>query len=177
MPGFVIHLATANEYMRKHKNEIKNKDEFIQGCIAPDLTTKEGKKQTHFGERSSRVKLRKFLEAVDINTDYNKGYFLHLVTDYIFYNKIISYTSKDIYNDYDILNKYLIEKYSVKLCENIKDKVLFKEGQTKIINKEIAERTIEESSTHELEHIKSEILAVDYTEKWDLIRELKIIDK
>ena len=36
MPGFVIHLATANEYIRKHPNEIKNKADFINGSIAPD---------------------------------------------------------------------------------------------------------------------------------------------
>ena len=36
MPGFVIHIAIAKEYERKHKNEIKNTEEFIKGAIAPD---------------------------------------------------------------------------------------------------------------------------------------------
>lgn len=176
MPGYVIHLATANEYMRKHKNEIKNKDEFLLGCIEPDFTGKEGKRETHFGESSSRVKLREFLKVKDINTDYNKGYFLHLVTDYIFYNKIISVISKDIYNDYDILNKYLIEKYNVEIYDNIKNNVFFKEGETKILTKELAEKTINETSDFILENIKQEILSSNYTEKWDYIRDLKRLD-
>ena len=47
MPGFIIHLATANEYIRKYPKDIKNKSDFLEGSIAPDLTTKEGKKETH----------------------------------------------------------------------------------------------------------------------------------
>lgn len=176
MPGYVIHLATANEYIRKHKDEIKNKEEFLLGAIEPDFIGKEGKRETHFGESSSRVKLREFLKAKDIDTDHNKGYFLHLVTDYIFYNKIISTISKDIYNDYDILNKHLMEKYKVKISDNIKDSVFFKEGETKILTKELAEKTIDETSELNLEKIKEEILSVVYTEKWDKIRELKRLD-
>ena len=173
MPGFVIHLATANEYIRKHKNEIKNKEEFINGCIYPDMTTKEGKKKTHFGESSAGTILRKFLKQVDIDTDYNKGYFLHLVTDYIFYNKILPYTSKQIYNDYDVLNKYLMKKYKVELNNAIKDKVFFREGETKILTKQLVEKTIDEASSFELENIKKEIISSEYIEKWDFIRELK----
>ena len=33
------------------------------------------------------------------------------------------------------LFQYLIEKYNVEICDNIKDKVFFQEGETKIINK------------------------------------------
>ena len=32
MPGFVIHIAIAKEYERKHKNEIKNTEEFIKNA-------------------------------------------------------------------------------------------------------------------------------------------------
>ena len=69
-----------------------------------------------------------------------KDIFLHLVTDYLFYNKLLEVTSKDIYNDYDILNSILIEKYNVKILEKIKDKVFFKDGDTKILSKELAEK-------------------------------------
>ena len=37
MPGFTIHIAITKEYVEKHKNEIKNENEFIEGTIAPDL--------------------------------------------------------------------------------------------------------------------------------------------
>ena len=101
---------------------------------------------------------------------------MHLVTDYIFYIKIISVISKDIYNDYDILNKYLIEKYNVEIYDNIKNNVFFKEGETKILTTELAEKTINETSDFILENIKQEILSSNYTEKWDYIRDLKRLD-
>ncbi len=176
MPGYIIHLATATEYIRKHENEIKNKEEFFKGSIAPDLTTKENKVITHYGQGSDKVELRKYLQANDINSDYNKGYFLHLITDYIFYNKLLEYTSKQIYNDYDILNEYLIKKYSVTVLDEIKDKVFYKNGETQILNKELAEKAIDIASDTELEDVKNEIVSCEYVEKWDKIRELKRLD-
>ena len=176
MPSYVIHLATANEYLRKHKNEITNLNDFFLGAVSPDFTTKEKKGETHFGESSSVLYLRQYLEKKDLNTDFNKGYFLHLVTDYIFYNKLLECTSKDIYTDYDILNKYLIEKYNVTLVEEVKDKVFFLSGETKILHKDLAELIINLASDMSLEDIKNEILSTDYTEKWDKIRRLKKLD-
>lgn len=176
MPGFVIHLATANEYIRKHPNETKNESDFINGSIAPDLTTKEGKKITHYGPSSAEVGLRDYFAKNDIETDYDKGYFLHLVTDYLFYNKLLECTSKEIYNDYDILNEFLIQKYEVKIPKEIENNVFYKAGETKILSKELAEITIDLSSENLLQQIKEEILQTTYTEKWDKIRKLIRLD-
>lgn len=175
MPGYVIHLATANEYIRKHKNEIKNKEDFFKGCIAPDETDKENKKITHYGNGSDQVELRKYLQSNNLESDYQKGYFLHLITDYIFYNKLLECISKKIYNDYDILNDYLIKKYDVKLLDEIKDKVFYTDGQTEILSKELAEKIIDVASETSLEGVKNEIISCDYIEKWDKIRLLKRI--
>ena len=46
MPGYVIHLAVAEEYLKKHKERQEEYNEFINGVIFPDsikdkLTTKE----------------------------------------------------------------------------------------------------------------------------------------
>lgn len=177
MPGYVIHLATANEYMRKHPIEIKNKSDFLLGTIKPDFTTKENKGNTHYGYSSSILSLRKYLREKDIDTDYEKGYFLHLVTDYIFYNKLLKTTSKKIYDDYDILNSYLIKKYNVEILDEIKEHVFFKDGDTTILHKELAEKTVDIVSDYDLNEIKNEIMSTDYTEKWDLIRILKRLDK
>ena len=46
MAGFVVHLAVAEEYIRKHGN-IKNHNEFLLGAIKPDLY--EDKKASHYG--------------------------------------------------------------------------------------------------------------------------------
>ena len=64
--------------------------------------------------KSSKVILKDFLKENKLEDSYKRGYFLHLVTDYLFYNKYLDIFTKDIYNDCDILNKFLIEKYNVK---------------------------------------------------------------
>lgn len=173
MPGFVIHLAVANEYMKKHENEIKDKEGFILGTMTPDFV--KDKSETHYGPESSQTSLRKYLEENEINSDFDKGYFLHLITDFIFYNKIIDTTSKDIYNDYDILNKYLIEKYEVEVPDRIKDCAQFKDGETKILTKEKADKAIEVASSVRLEDVKNKILESTYCEEWEKIRLLKRI--
>ena len=50
MPGYIIHIATAQEYLRKHKKEFS--EEFIEGTIAPDFTNDKSK--THYGKSPDR---------------------------------------------------------------------------------------------------------------------------
>ena len=47
MPGYVIHIAIATQYIKKHNN-IKNEEEFIKGTIYPDSVSE--KKLTHYGK-------------------------------------------------------------------------------------------------------------------------------
>lgn len=117
MAGYVIHLAVGEEFLRMYPNEIKNYNDFIDGIIYPDLVN--DKALTHYGPKSSQVHLDEFFKNSDINNDFNKGYFLHLVTDYLFYNKFLKvFSKKDIYDDYDSLNERL-EK-NLKLIFRIK---------------------------------------------------------
>lgn len=124
MAGYVIHIAVAEIYLQKHKNKEEH-NEFIDGIIYPDSV--KDKSETHYGEKSSKANLYKFLSENNIDTSFNRGYFLHLLTDYLFYNYYIDTISTDIYNDYDILNKYLIEKYNIKVPEKLKSTVYVKE--------------------------------------------------
>ena len=106
MPGFTIHLAIGEQYIKKHKEEIKNKKEFIKGIIAPDLNEKmtdieKNKSKSHYGkweEYSATTNIEQFLKDknVNVNEDYWKGYFLHLLTDYYFYNIDFLKESKEI---------------------------------------------------------------------------------
>ena len=130
MPGYVIHLAVAEKQLENGK--IKNRDEFIKGVLAPDLLKKKGY-DSHFGY-SSAPDFKKFLEAHKDMSDYNKGYFLHLLTDYLFYNKLISEWKPEIYEDFDILNEKLIASYSLKIPEQIKDVVQYKNGELTVLN-------------------------------------------
>ena len=50
MPGYVIHLAVAEEYLRKQKKVKENYNDFIEGVIYPDSVT--DKSLTHYGQKS-----------------------------------------------------------------------------------------------------------------------------
>ena len=119
------------------------------------------------------VNLYNFLKENKIDTSFNRGYFLHLLTDYLFYNKYIEYWSTDIYTDYDLLNPYLIAKYSVKLPNRIKKYVHtdVKNKKLKILSKELIDKFIEDLSNLDLEHIKEEIMKDP--EEWTEVRTLK----
>ncbi len=129
MPSFNIHLAVAVKYSQSHK--IENKEEFFRGNIDPDLV--KDKSISHYtGMRDKnhlrqyvfeKVRLNEFLKKNKVETDYEKGVFLHLATDFIFYQEILTdeYLTKvdfdemiqDLYYTYRITNPYLEEKYNI----------------------------------------------------------------
>lgn len=170
MPGYVIHLSVAEEYLKKNTKKEDYK-EFIEGVIFPDSV--KDKSLTHYGEKSSKSNLYKFLLENKIDNSFNRGYFLHLLTDYLFYNRYIDTFSKDIYNDYDILNDYLINKYDVKLPEKIKESVFFKEGELHILSLDVIEKLINEISNMDLDEISKQV--IKEPDKWTKIREMKRI--
>lgn len=132
MPGFVIHLAIAKKQLEK--GIIKHEVEFIRGTIAPDILKEKGI-ESHYSKTSGTSNVKKFVETNDMNTDYNKGYFLHLITDVMFYKYIVkNWSASSIYNDYDILNKRIIEKYKISLPEEVKKYAFFKKGKLSILN-------------------------------------------
>ena len=173
MPGYVIHLAVAEEYLRKQKKVKENYNDFIEGVIYPDSVT--DKSLTHYGQKSSLANLYNFLKENDLKDSFKRGYFLHLLTDYLFYNKYLDRCSKDIYNDYDILNRELIEKYKVKLPEKIKKYVFFKDNldglQLKILTYVLSCKLIDDISNMQLDDIAKDVL--ENPEKWTKFKTLK----
>lgn len=168
MPGYVIHVAVAQEYLKKHKN---NEDivEFVKGSIAPDMI--KPKSESHYGKSPAYTNLKNFLETNTLENSFKKGFFLHLITDYLFYNHYLDVLSKEyIYNDYDIINKDLIEKYNVQLPEEVKDSVFFKTGDTKILNYKLACKVIDEISDLSIENIIKEVN--ENNEKWTKYKNL-----
>lgn len=140
MPGFTIHIAVAKEYIKKHNGEIQNEEEFIKGSIAPDMNEDmsnkcSNKSLSHYGKwgnGNSYTNFTLFLQddKVNLKQDYWKGYFLHLLTDYYFYNEYFKIEHENalkigdaFYNDYDCLNKLLINKYKIKINENIQKNI------------------------------------------------------
>lgn len=135
MPSFNIHLAVTKRYIEKH-NDIKNTLDFYKGSIAPDLT--DNKNSTHYTaprkdndtmsiQLTKKVILKKYLEKNDILTDYDKGAFLHLIADKIFFTEFFTKDYIDsfigrtfldnLYYSYDISNKYLENKYKISMYD------------------------------------------------------------
>ena len=133
MPGYVIHLAVGKVYSQN--NKIKDLKSFEKGIIMPDL--QKDKAKSHYGPYSSSPGLDEFINEEGIEDSFDEGYFLHLLTDYYFYNKFLDKWKPGIYDDYDKLNEELIKKYGIELSREIKDKVDFKEGELVILNKEL----------------------------------------
>ena len=172
MPGYVIHLAVAEEYLRKHKIKNEKYDEFIDGVIYPDMV--KDKSITHYGEKSSKTNLYKFLQENKLDSSFKRGYFLHLITDYLFYNKCIDTMGNEIYNDYDKLNGILINKYKVIFPETIKEYANFhQEGECKILNVDLINKFIDDVSNLDIEKVEKEVII--NPEKWTKIRPLKRI--
>ncbi len=169
MAGYAIHLAVAEEYIRNYPDDVDDYEKFIEGVIYPDNI--KDKSITHYGIKSSKVNLKAFFEERDIEDSFNKGYFLHLVTDYLFYNKFLDFFSKDIYNDYDILNKLIIEKFKVTIPEKVKDQVFYKNGNTKLLDLEETINFIKNTANYKLSDIKKAVLNND--EYWLTLKQLQ----
>ena len=130
MAGFNIHLAIGKSYIDNYP--INNINSFYNGIVAPDLAL--NKVISHYTSctdksnleyyLSKRVELYDYLINNTINSDYDKGIFIHLLTDYLFYNYLfdkeyirnidINIFNNDLYHSYDNTDKYLEIKYNSK---------------------------------------------------------------
>lgn len=132
MPGYVIHLAVGKVYSQN--NKIEDLQSFERGIIAPDMLG--DKTISHYGPYSSQPGLNQFIQINGISNSYNEGYFLHLVTDYLFYHNFLRRWERAVYDDYDKLNSIIMQKYGITIPEEIREKVEFKDGKTTILNEE-----------------------------------------
>lgn len=130
MPGYIIHLAVGKVYCKN--NKIEDIQSFIKGVIAPDQ--EKDKRISHYGPNSSNPNLKEYMKQNPIFDSFREGYFLHLVTDYLFYNKYLEKWGISIYDDYDILNKRIIEKYKIEIPKEIENGVGYKDGKLSIID-------------------------------------------
>lgn len=184
MASFSIHLAIANKYLENYN--VENKMDFIRGVIAPDLV--ENKAISHYGRYQSRdnaytffatkVELLDYLRKENDDSSYQKGVFLHLATDYIFFNDFFSKEfleensvekfSSDIYYSYDLVNDYVDKKYDVNYYDfkeqvaakiNVK-KVYIDEDMTKVnlLPKEKLDKFIEYMGNIDLDIYREKLL-------------------
>ncbi len=146
MPSYVIHLATGNEYIKKYSGDIHNKEAFLKGIIEPDQLPDNRK--AHYGAKREIGSLINFLEdnKEKLNDDFTKGYFLHLYADYLMYLKY--FPDVPLYADYDKTNRYITEKYHVKLPEYLSQYGNYKAGEPQYLTYKFLDEFIDEV-THE----------------------------
>lgn len=155
MASYTIHIAIAKEVLRKNKGY--NEEKFIKGTIAPDLV--KDKSKTHFAKLSSESNWGKFLKFYSLDKGYYSGWFLHLITDRLFYEEYLNdWENRDdadgekLYEDYDIINEAIIEKYNIPLVEEVKDYMFYrKKGKLTYIDKETLYQFIDEISSINLQ--------------------------
>lgn len=129
MASSVIHLAIAKKYFEKNNN--LNYEKLLAGSLYPDASN--NKNQTHYTDSNrgkdnishlrGKVNLYSFLKERKNLNDFEVGWFLHLVTDYLFFEECFStqYLQKnsykkfceDLYFAYDCLNTYISDKYNI----------------------------------------------------------------
>lgn len=139
MPSFQIHLAIAQRYMEKHT--IEDKDAFMEGSIAPDFVRPKEKSHYTIGistddlikNARNKVDLKRYLEENKVETDYEKGVFLHLLTDKIFFTEFFDENllrhstyqefTENLYISYNQTNSYIEEKYHLVLKQDMIEKI------------------------------------------------------
>lgn len=186
MAGLHIHLAVAKRYLEKNNLNI-NEKEYYQGVLSPDLT--DDKSKTHYSIKTSHDDLVKYLNNkvnlyTYLKTKYNStifelGVFIHLITDYLFFNEYfdseyltnIGYENfcKDLYYSYNVTNDYITQKYNLDLedyidviNENIKKDIKKKktnnEAATNILPTSTLDDFIERVASINLEEYKNKII-------------------
>ena len=169
MASSAIHLAVAKKYYER--NNISDYDNFIAGSLYPDAA--DDKDQAHYTDSNrgtnnvsylqSKVNLYSFLKGRKELNDFELGWFLHLVTDYLFYNKYLDKIEKpQIYYDYDYTNEDIVNKYSLELPEEVYKDVSFKKGTPKILTLELAYKIIEEVSNLDILEIEKNVNNIEW---------------
>lgn len=192
MPGFHIHLAIGNRYIEKHT--IEDKESFLWGIIAPDFT--DNKDKTHYTKPTkpnssiiefskNKVCIEDFLKENEVKTDYEKGVFLHLLTDKIFFNEFFpkeylekeNYVQfcKNLYTSYEMTNPYIAKKYNIKFSKELLEKIkqnIEDNSKKKHIEGKVGHNIIPIDKLEEFIEKMSDISIEDYLKKyskWDVI--------
>ena len=170
MASYAIHLAISELYLKKHSDE--NYEDFITGTI--DVDDAEDRIKSHYTGDTDKSNLKRFLtqkvllgdyvKANSIGTSYDRGYFLHLLTDYYFYNSYFDEAwinsteypefKRILYHDYHILNGYWTPKYNLKYPSRLKQSdYSAEEGVTEVLTPESIDQFIAFMSEIDLDKI------------------------
>ena len=158
MASLVTHLIIGQEHLKQFKEY--DSIDFLKGTLDPDylhIAYEQDKAKLHYGlphnenlspqqNFKNKTFLEKFLEQNKIDTSYKRGYFLHLIADYYFYNELVEIDKvnkfsdqilkKVLFDDHEKVQGVLIKKYSPIFDVNLESVQFIKENYSKISEKE-----------------------------------------
>ena len=112
-------------------NQIK--EEIIENGIDEDHIIFLNFEDVEYSFISDYMDLHKFIKENEVKTDYEKGVFLHLLTDKIFFNEFFpkeylekeNYVQfcKNLYTSYEMTNPYIAKKYNIKFSKELLEKI------------------------------------------------------
>lgn len=131
MASFVIHLAVAQAYLREHPQE--DAAAFERGVLAPDLLEKPA---SHYGPASSQPDLDACVASRGLEDSFSRGYYLHLLTDKLFFGEFLQTFSQELYTDYDKVNADIIKAYGITPPSEVAEKITLSKGEPHLFTKE-----------------------------------------
>lgn len=176
MASLIIHLLIAQEYCKKH--EIEDEEAFLQGNLAPDMVpvkwpthySRTRTNKTHLDSILNKVDLPAFCADNDISSDFNKGKFLHLISDVVFFNNYLAHNEN--YLAFDNANQLLIQNVLYRDYHRVNDWLMktHKDLRLDLIPEDMLTRR-----TDDMEIISKEAVAkiVDYCSDINLERAYK----
>lgn len=129
MASAAIHLAIAKQYLERHPD--LDKKDLFRGTLYPDVGINSI--ELHYPKSFvicdfaigvyDKVDLYAFLLSNNVFNSFEVGWFLHLVTDYLFFlecfteeyllSKTCNKFCQELYHAYDCLDSYLFTKYHI----------------------------------------------------------------
>jgi len=190
MASYSMHLAIVKLYLKSHPEE--NEEEFIKGTLEPDMVPSSEKGRTHYGKHAAWANPAKYLQenGRSIENSYKRGYFLHLVTDYLFYHylididELIARLGLDEWinsqrNDFSILEGEIVDKYQIqdwvdKLPEILKKAMQRSEGELIVFERESLFIFFEDIANIDLDKMAEELLKDPEADLIKLFEELRL---
>ena len=189
MACLAMHLAIGEKYLQMHKSEVKS--EFVDGTLAPDLTV--DKIASHYGEnkRPTTVKemmdfkmdIVKAAQQSDLGSSFSRAEFLHLICDDIFYRFVYSEdlekwkpeeVKQAMYDDFDFVTYYILNKYNVKLPENLQHLATNKKGESRFFTPDTIDVFINAIASINLEQARQQILTDLPKFRFDIMEKLNV---
>ena len=157
MASLVTHLVIGQEHLKQFKEY--DSIDFLKGTLDPDylhIAYEQDKAKLHYGlphnenltqqqNFKNKTFLEKFLKENKIDTSYKRGYFLHLIADYYFYNELVKIdrvnkfsdkvSKKVLFDDHEKVQGFLIKKYSPMFELNLESVQFIKENYSEIREK------------------------------------------